>query len=201
MEAPLHLHFDVNKTIIFSDEASGQSVADVVASILAENRGGHGEGEVWVLGEGGQGPLSYGAWTRARLGDGPAAKALRQAFVDPGAPGAALAPEAARLAAEVRRQQTRHYFAASFVRLAEWLAAQPRPWSVFFRTFGSDLPDVVRHWNALVARLGVAQQHAIQADRMGKFTRPDQGDDVPPPHQVTLAGCATVAIALHVPDF
>lgn len=74
----MHLHFDVNKTVIMNDEASGQSLEEAIENILAEEyRGREDEKDGgWVL-DHPDGDLTYGDWTRKCIDGNCNRKALR----------------------------------------------------------------------------------------------------------------------------
>jgi hypothetical protein len=68
MSKRLHLHFDVNKTIIMSDAASGQSLEHSLASIFAEEESFRGTPDAagnWKMQET-DGQETYGDYSRRR---------------------------------------------------------------------------------------------------------------------------------------
>ncbi len=158
-----HFHFDVNKTVILTDAASGQTLHESVASVLAENtRGSEGPDRRWRIDAAGD--VTYGVWSNRRMGK-EEAKRARRLFVEQGEPGETLAAECAVLERAAERSG---YFVEAFVVFVKWLARSGLRWRLYFRTFGSDLPEVEHHWAELCRAQGLPEAQHMQR---GEFKR------------------------------
>lgn len=189
----LHLHFDVNKTVIMDDAASKQPLIFSLQSILAENTKGRVEEGQWRADC--NGDLTYADYTRdyCERRDG---KKLRGIFVEEGQPGAHLRPHLEKMLGKCERF---NYFADSFVSLVKWLRANEAAfdWRMYFRTFGTDLPDVIKHWNALCDELEMPDRKIVDEHHVGRFSRVSRSHSVLKFQNQTLSGMTEILKHFH----
>lgn len=167
----LVLHFDVNQTMVLNDSVKKQSVADVVNNLLAEEAWGitsRGETDeassVWkVMGElvecllldRPENTLTYAEWLNKQH-PGKDNKKLREqragVFTEKGQPGESLREIfdlLCQLAMPEEDPQTRALCVLpAFYHFLVDLWSLNRVFSVVFRSFGEDLPNVVKDFNS-----------------------------------------------------
>lgn len=155
----LCLNFDVNKTLVLTDVASGQSLEESVSNIVSEEALGvvSNDGK-WTAVPGlvrssnkeqHVGKVTFADWTRSHV-ERKTAKKLRMKFLtsDEGESFTALGQKLIEVA-------QKSYFLPSFERALDFVAnldESKYEWRLFFRTFGTDLPDVIEEWNAICER-------------------------------------------------
>lgn len=186
------LHFDVNKTIIMTDIASGQTLEESLQNILAEEVKGTSNLESWIL-DAESGEETYADYTR-RVYDKEEAKQRRMRFCEKGEPGHCMLDRMRAMEAKVAKT----YFVPSFGRAIQWLKQHESKlnWRIYFRTFGTDGPDVVHHWNLMCEDLGLDASHRILEESVGSWERTDTETVLRFPGR-TLSGLLEISEHIH----
>lgn len=176
----LVLHFDVNKTIVMVDTIKGQPVPTVLNGILSETTWGrevagcengpiqagwslvHSEPSVLRTppANGSDKPLiSYLEYLEQRL-PGPKQKKEREqlytVFTEPGQPGEKMRPHFDLMRRKLHEgngqmANTQKMVISAFYELIAQLVLRGRSFSILFRTFGNDLPEVAKEFNEFCA--------------------------------------------------
>eukprot|EP00755_Sulcionema_specki_P030654 Sspe_Gene.18629::Locus_6718_Transcript_1_1_Confidence_1.000_Length_1158::g.18629::m.18629 len=166
----LVLHMDVNKTLVMADPAAGVSHDGMINSILSESCWGTVPPD--VLKEAEAVPpedrmrfASHWTYKEGPCENQPAPdtvtfadyvervlklpwkeyKALKTAFTDKGAPGEQVAGFYQRLQGALEGEMK---IFPSFYNMVKILADEGRSFRIVFRTFGIDLPHIIKEWNA-----------------------------------------------------
>lgn len=175
-KARLVLHFDINKTIIMTDKAQDSDMSQMLNMLLSECAWGRLEpGPLWVpvgrlaTDRPASDPqlMSYRIFLDSfllpfKVGEGPAIEALNTAikserqklkrvFTEPGQPGDMFRGVFQKLHQKLTPLphctcQTR--ILPSFFELLKHLHSQGRDFTIVFRSFGSDISEVVEEMNA-----------------------------------------------------
>lgn len=163
----LVLHFDVNQTIVLNDTVKNQTVSDVINYLLAEEAWGFEEysesGARWVaMGEAGEclmvdrpsGSITYLEYLE-KVHPGRAGKKRREQlagrFTEIGAPGEILREvyqKLFNLALPAGGDASAICVLPAFYHFLVELRRRSRTFSVVFRSFGEDLPNLVEDFNA-----------------------------------------------------
>jgi len=192
----LVLNFDVNKTIVMSDAATGKSLRDIANHVLASSCWGHvdasGESATWSCT--GQMPstkrlkpelVSYAEFLE-QIMPGKDNKERRESlwhrFTAQGQPGEAFQPHceaflreltlpddiAGTEAAKAAGLSQDAFIIPAFFELMLHLKKTNRLFSLVFRTFGTDLPDVAQEFNAFCEGKHPLFPEAVLDGRDGK---------------------------------
>lgn len=162
----LVLNMDINKTVLMRDTVSKKTVEDVINETLSNVSWGYDNENTWVLGamepeihrpttpvpEPGKAWLSYFEWV-AQQHPGTRSKKKRDglcsSFTKPGQPGEALAELAHALKLQLKHPNGEEAcLVPSFFELLLALKSAGRSFSLIFRSFGTDIEQVVDELNA-----------------------------------------------------
>mmetsp|Transcript_140649 Transcript_140649/g.262407 ORF Transcript_140649/g.262407 Transcript_140649/m.262407 type:complete len:541 (+) Transcript_140649:214-1836(+) len=205
----LVIHLDINKTVIMSDHLAGKTEESVVNEVLANTSWGIDVAGTWELmvtapcvfrpaeRHEGQELASYAEWLEKVMPGRESRKKrtkLMTMFTEEGQPGSKLAIHKDKMLAALRKPDgTYVQLIPPFFEMLASLKKNRRSFSLCFRTFGEDLPQVSTELNAFCEGKhplfpGVYMDgsdgdpdyrwHPADATRSGTFHRDDSQDSL-----------------------